>query len=165
MAAWRQDSAKASVDFLDDVVQTQQVLIDSFQAPLGLDLLRLEAADAAASSNIARRSLGEACSRRSTFPCSMMLASTPTPVPRNRSLMSFSQQAVDQVFAFAAAVDATGDVDFGSVNRQPMVGVFEDDRRFGRVHRLAAAGPAAFEDDVGHVLAAEALGAVRPAPT
>ena len=47
----------------------------------------------AASSNIPRRSLAEACNKRSTFPCSIKLyASTPTPVPRKRSLTSLRRQ-------------------------------------------------------------------------
>ena len=47
----------------------------------------------AASSKIPRRSLAEACRSRSTLPCSIRLyASTPTPVPRNRSLTSLRRQ-------------------------------------------------------------------------
>ena len=74
--------------------------------------------------------------------------------------MSFSRArlAVDQVLALAAAIDAAGDVHLGGIDRQPAVGVVEDERRLGRVHRLAAAGAGAVEDHVGHLLAAEALG-------
>jgi hypothetical protein len=74
--------------------------------------------------------------------------------------MSFSRAglAIDQVLPFAAAIDAAGDVHFGGVDRQAAIGIVEDERRFGRVHRLAAAVARALEDDVGHLLAAEALG-------
>src|SRR5205823_2040676 len=41
---------------------------------------------------------------------------------------------------------------------QSLVGIFEDERRLGRIHRLAASGAGAFKDDVGHLLAAETFG-------
>ena len=66
--------------------------------------------------------------------------------------------AVDQVLAFAAAVDAAGDVDLGGVDGQQAGGVVERERDLGGVHRPAAAG--AVEDDVGHLRAAEALDAL-----
>ena len=42
----RADAAQPIADFFDNVGQPQQILIDSFQPPLGLDLLGLEATDA-----------------------------------------------------------------------------------------------------------------------
>ena len=84
------------------------------------------------------------------------------PVPRIRSLDVFQAAggAVDQVFALATAVDAAGDMHLVRIVGEFTAGVVEDDRGFGRAGRLAVVG--AFEDDVGHLLAAQALGALRP---
>ena len=41
--------------------------------------------------------------------------------------------AIDQIFAFAAAIDAASDVDFGRVERNAAVGVVERERGFGGV--------------------------------
>ena len=67
---------------------------------------------------------------------------------------------IDQVLALAAAIHAARHVDFGGIDGQAAFGIVEDDGGFRRVHHLAVALAAALEDDVGHVLAAQALGAL-----
>ena len=67
-------------------------------------------------------------------------------------------RAVHQVFAFAAAVDAAGDADLVIRHVQLVVGVVKGERYFAVIERLALFG--AVEDDVGHALTAQHLGAL-----
>ena len=70
---------------------------------------------------------------------------------------------IDEVFAFAAAIDAAGDLDLGGVVVEDAGAIVEDQRRFGGVR--CTAGTRTAEDDVGHLLAAkgfDALGAEDP---
>src|SRR5690606_23541804 len=66
--------------------------------------------------------------------------------------------AIDEVLAFAAAVDAASDLNLGRIVVEDASAIVEDERRLGRVRRAARAGAA--EDDVGHLLAAEGLDAL-----
>ena len=61
--------------------------------------------------------------------------------------------AIEQILAFAAAIDAARDVHFVRVDRQAAVGVFERERHLAGAQR--AARRAAVENDVRHFLAAE----------
>ena len=83
------------------------------------------------------------------------------PVPASSSRMSRSRQGwrLMQILALAAAIDAAGDVHVAGVDGQLALAVVERERDFGGAER--AAGGAAVEDDVGHLLAAERLGALR----
>jgi hypothetical protein len=108
----------------------------------------------AASSKIARRSLAEACKLDQAIGIDPHAGAA----KHVANVFQPGGLAVDQVFPLAAAKDAAGDVHLGCIDGQPAVGVFEDQRCLGRVHRLAAAGPAPFEDDVRHLLAAQAFG-------
>src|SRR5690606_33702888 len=65
---------------------------------------------------------------------------------------------IDQILAFAATVDATSDVYFAGIDRQQFGRVIKRQRALCRVQRLTAGG--AVEDDVGHLLAAQALDAL-----
>ena len=66
--------------------------------------------------------------------------------------------AVDLVLALAGAVHATGDRHLGVGDRQGAVGVVDRERHLGAAERGAAGG--AGEDDVLHLAAAQALGAL-----
>jgi hypothetical protein len=68
--------------------------------------------------------------------------------------------AVDQVLALARAVDAPGDLHLGGVGGEGLVEVIERHRDLG--HAEAAARRGAVENDVGHLPAAQALGALLP---
>ena len=68
------------------------------------------------------------------------------------------REAIDEILALAAPIDAAGDVDLGGVDRQQLAGVVEGERDFSRVQ--SPPGRRAVEDDVGHLLAAEALDAL-----
>ena len=93
------------------------------------------------------------------MPWAMMhRSSLPAPVPRNRSLMSLSRAdlAVDEVFAFAGAIDAAGDLHFLGVGGELALAVVEGHGDFGQPEAAARSG--AVEDDVGHFAAAQAFG-------
>ena len=66
--------------------------------------------------------------------------------------------AVDQVFAVPVLPDPAPDLHFGRFDRQQPTFVIEGQRRFGESGRLATRG--SVEDDVGHLLASHALGAL-----
>jgi hypothetical protein len=66
--------------------------------------------------------------------------------------------AVDLVLALPGAVHAAGDRHLGVVDRQRAVGVVDGERHLGPAERRAAGG--AGEDDVLHLAAAQALGAL-----
>src|SRR5262249_52399918 len=68
--------------------------------------------------------------------------------------------AVDEVFTLARAVDPPGDLHFGGVGGEGLVEVVERHRDLG--HAEAAARRGAVENDVGHLPAAQALGALLP---
>ena len=74
--------------------------------------------------------------------------------------MSLSRHdlAVDEVFAFAGAIDAAGDLHFLGVGGQLAAAVVEGHGDFGQAEAAARGG--AVEDDVGHFAAAQALGAL-----
>ena len=58
----------------------------------------------------------------------------PAPLPRNRSLMSFepAELAVDEIFAFAGAVDPAGDLHFLGLGGQDAPAVVEGHGDFGQ---------------------------------
>ena len=62
--------------------------------------------------------------------------------------------AVDEIFALAVTVDPPRDLDGVALHRQCAARVVEAERHLGHVEWLAGGGPG--EDDVGHLLAAEA---------
>src|SRR5262249_13522304 len=69
-----------------------------------------------------------------------------------------AQLAVDEVLALAAAVDAAADLDFFARYAEEAPAVVEGHGDLG--HAEAAARRRAVENDVGHLAAAEALGAL-----
>src|SRR5262249_51151636 len=69
-----------------------------------------------------------------------------------------AELVVDEVFAFARAVDAAGDLDLVGLGGESAAAVVEGHGNFGQAE--AAAGRGAVEDDVGHLAAAQALGAL-----
>ena len=59
----------------------------------------------------------------------------PVPAEQIANVAQAAGLAIDQIFAFAAAIDAAGDMHFGRVERQAAVGVVERQRGFGGVLR------------------------------
>src|SRR5262249_50947541 len=132
-----------------------------FQPPLSLNLLGLEAADPGRffkhGPAIFGRRLEELIDL-ALLDQTVGVASHACSAKQVANILQPSRLPIDQVLAFAAAIDGAGDMHLGSVDRQSLVGILKDQRRLGRVHGLAAALTGAFEDYVGHFLAAQAFG-------
>ena len=155
------DAAEPIFNLIDDVGEPQQVLLDVFEPPQGLDLPHLEAADAGGlledHAAVARRRLQQAVDF-ALLDDAVGLRAHAGARQKVADVAEPGGIAIDEVFAFAAAIDAAGDMHLGRVERQQPVGVVESERDFGGVQGPAAAG--AVEDDVGHFAAAEALDAL-----
>ena len=130
------DGNQSAFDFIDDVRESQQILIDPFQSPQGFDLLRFEAADAGRfledHAPLARRSLQQ----------DVDLALLDDSVSLGRGagagekLADVAQPAglpIEQILSFAAPVDSAGNLDLGRVRSKSLVGIVENQARFGRV--------------------------------
>jgi len=156
-------AAQPAFDLFDDVGQPQQVLLDAFQAALSFQLLGLEATDARRFFEDSAAVLGVGLQQAvhlALFDQAVGVHADARATEHVPDIPQAAGLAVDQVFAFAAAVHPPRNVDFGGVHGESALRVVEHDRGFGGVHRLAAAGARALENHIRHFLAAEALGAL-----
>ncbi len=161
LARLQLDAPQPAVDFVDDVGEAEEILLDALQPPQGFDLSRLEAADA-------RRFLEDhaavLCRRLeeyvdlSLFNDAVGLGAQTGAGEEIANVTEAAGLAVDQVLPFATAVHAPRDVHFGRVDGENTGRIIERERDFGGIHRPACAGTV--EDHVGHFLAAEALDAL-----
>ena len=122
------DAAQPAFDLVDDVGQPQQVLLDAFQPPQGLDLAQLEAADAGRLLEdhppVARRRLQQHVDL-ALLDDAVGLGAHARAGEQVADVAEPGRVAVDQILALAAAIDAAGDVDLGRVDRQQVLGVVE----------------------------------------
>src|SRR5262249_30023534 len=138
-----------------------EVLIDPLELAQGLDLLRLEAGDARRfledhpaflrgrlQEHVHAALLDDAVGVGAGAAAEEHLLHVAEP----------AQLAVDEVLALAAAVDAAADLDFFARYAEEAPAVVEGHGALG--HAEAAARRRAVENDVGHLAAAEALGAL-----
>ena len=148
-------------DLFDNVRQPQQVLLDPLQSPQGLDLLGLETADAGRFLEDHAPILGGRLEQDVDLPLLDDAVGLRAQAGARQEVADVAQAArlpVDKVLPLPAAVDAAGDVDFGGVDSQPAAGIIDRQGDLGRVHRPPCAR--AVEDDVGHLLAPQALDAL-----
>src|ERR1019366_4581713 len=160
-------------DFLQDVVDARQILLGAFQFGFGEALPSLELGnsggffdDAAAVLRLGAEDLADA-------PLLDDGVAFGTESGADEQILDVAQAgaaAIDEVFAFAGAIEAAGDGDFGVLGRvaafhglQFVRGVFAIEvgihQRHGDVgHAEGFAVARAGEDDVFHAGAAEALG-------
>ena len=143
------------------VDHAHQVFIRALEAALGLLLARAEAADArrllengaavlaALAQNIVDAALADD---------GIALLANAGIAEQVHDILEAAGGAVHEVFAVAAAVDAAGDAHLVKGGLQLMVGVVKDEGHFAVVEGLSLFG--AVEDDVGHVVAAQHLGAL-----
>ena len=83
---------------------------------------------------------------------------SPRPHEQVFDIFQPSGGSIDEIFGFTTAIDPAADLHFGRVDVQNVARVVEGQSGFGEAGRFAAAG--AVEDDVGHLFAAETLGAL-----
>ncbi len=119
------DAPQAAFDFVDDVGQPQQVLLDPLQPPQGFDLLGLEAADAGRLFEDHAAVAGRGLQQHVDFALLDDAVGFGGQAGAGQQVADVAQPAglaIDQIFALAAAVDAAGDVHFGRVDRQQPLG-------------------------------------------
>src|SRR5207237_10297912 len=135
-----------------------QVLVDALQFAQGLDLLGLESADAGRlledGAALAGRSLQEDVDLALGDDAVGVVAGAGTQ-EQVLDVLEPADLAVDEVFAFAGAIDAAGDLHFLHVGGEVAAGVVEGHGDLGEAEAAPRAG--AGEDDVGHCAAAQAL--------
>jgi hypothetical protein len=130
------------IHLFHNVRQSEQILINAFQSTRGLKALRLKAANASGlfknDPPLARRRLqhhinfallNDAVGFGGDAGAGKQIANVTQP----------TRLAVDQVFAFAASINAPCDVDLWRIDRQQSVRVIEGQRNFGRIQRASAA--------------------------
>ncbi len=155
------DAAEPGLNLVDNVGQPQQVLLDPFQPPQGFDLADLESADAGRLLEnhppIPRRGLQKHV-HLALLDDAVGLGAHARARQQVANIAEPGGVAVDQVLAFAAAIDAAGNVDLGGVDPEQVFGVVERERDFGGIGGPTVAR--AVEDHVGHLPAAKALHAL-----
>ena len=157
-------AAVSAADLFDNVGQTNQVGVHTRQSSLGLDLFCFKATDASRLLEDCPPILGVGLQQPfdlALFNQTVSIGANAGPSEKATDVFEASRLAIDQIFRLAAAVDASTNVDLVCVVFENSVLVFQNDGRLCRVGRTTSAGAAAaLEDDIGHVLAAQALGAL-----
>src|SRR5262249_30051078 len=154
-------AAKWLLDLVEDVLEALQVLIDPLQLAKRLGLLRLEAADARRlledNAPLLRRCLQQHIDA-ALFDDAVGVGTGAAAQKEVLDVLETTGLLVDEVLALAGAVDAAGDLDSLVVGGKAAVRVVEGECDLG--HAEAAAGGRAVENDVAHLAAAQALGAL-----
>src|SRR5579884_84652 len=155
------DAAQLLLHLVEDVAQPLQVLIDALQAADRLRFFGFEAADAGCfledRTALSGRSL-EQYVYAALLDNAVSIGASTTTEKEILDILETADLIVDEVFTFAAAVDAAGDLYFLGVGGQAAAAVVEGHRHLGQAE--AAAHGRAIEDDIGHVAATQALGAL-----
>ena len=159
-------AAQALLDFLDDVVHAQQVLVDLLELALRLLLALLELGDAGGllEDEAALFRVGlEQCGDAALLDHTVRVHANAGVQEKLANVFESGGLVVELVFAGAVAVEAAADADLVDVQieRAGVVvaaGVVEDEGDFGDAGGLAPA--AAVEDHVQHRVAAQAFGAL-----
>ena len=155
------DRVELGLDFVDDVGQPRHILVDALELAFGVEFARLEAADAGRL--LEDQPPGRHVRLQDLFD-PPLLDDAVAGRSRTRSqeeipdVFEAARGAIDQVLRLAAAIDPPADLNFPRLDGKEAGRVVERQRGFRERARLATRS--AVEDDVGHLLAAEALGAL-----
>ena len=129
------DGAELLFYFLNDVLDAGQVLIDPFQLSQRLDLLGLESTDAGGlfedGAAVLVRGLQKNIDLALGDDAQVVVAGTGAE-EEVLDVFEPADLAVDEVFTFAGAVDAAGDLDFRGFRRQLTLAVVERHGDFGQ---------------------------------
>ena len=119
------DAAELLLDLVDDVAKPLQVLIDAFELAQRFGLLGLEAADAGGlledGAPVARRGLQKDVDA-ALLDDAVGVGAGAAAEEQVLDVLEPAGLLIDQVFAFAAAVDPAGDLDFLGVGGQASAG-------------------------------------------
>ena len=157
-------AAKPLVDFLDDVVHAQQILIDLLELALGFLLLDFVFGDARGFFKDQPALFGVGFEQRGDAALLDHAVGIDAHAGIQKQLadvLEARERVVDLIFAGAVAKEPPADGHFIDIEIEHAraifaLGVIEDEHDFRHAGRLAAAG--AVEDDVHHRVAAQALG-------
>ena len=155
------DAAELLLDLVDDVLQPLQVLIDAFELAQRLDLLGLEAADAGRLLEDGAPILGRGLQQHvdpALLDDAVGVGAGAAAEKEVLDVLEPAELVVDEVFALAGAIDAARDLHLVGLGGEDAAAVVERHRHLGQAE--AAARRRAVEDDVGHLAAAQAFGAL-----
>ena len=150
-----------ALQLLKHVQHPHEVLVRALQPSLGLLLARAEAADARRllkDGAAVLAALAEDVVDAALADDGIALLAHAGVAEQVHDVLEAAGGAVHEVLAVAAAVDAAGDADLVKGGAELMVGVVKDEGDLAVVEGLSLLG--AVEDDVGHVVAAQHLGAL-----
>ena len=160
LAGLNSQAANAAAALLQQVGDAREVLVRALELAQRLLLLQLEARDAGRffEDRATRlRVCGQHRVDAALFHHRVAAGSEAGVEQHVAHVLETHFGAVQQVGGFLLEREATRDVDLRATLELPF-GILERDRHFGHAHGLAAFG--ALEDDVGHLGAAQALGAL-----
>src|SRR5579871_3978201 len=155
------DAAQLLFDFVDDIAGPLQVLVDPFQLAEGLDLLGLESADPGCFFEDGTPLPGRGLQEDIDAPLlddAIGIRAGPTAEEELLDVFEPAGLLVDEILAFAVPIDPPSDLHFGILGGEDAAAVIEGHRDFGQAE--AAARGRAVEDYIGHLAAAQALGAL-----
>ena len=155
------DRPQAAIDFVNDVFESQEVLLDTLQLALGFFLARLVAADAGGFLENHPPLLGIRLDQvRNLALLDDRVAADPHAGIAEDFLHILEADGllVEQVLALAGPIEAAGNGDLVVVDGQGAIGVVEGHVDLGQGRRLAR--PGAEENHILHLVAAQAFGAL-----
>src|SRR5262249_25873769 len=155
------DAAELLLHLVEDVLQAQQVGIDALELAQGFGLAGLEAADAGGLLEDGAPLLGGGLQEHidaALLDDAVGVGAGAAAEEEALDVLEAAGLRVDEVLALAAAVDAAGDLDLLGGRGEGAAGVVEGEGDLGQAQ--PAPRGRAVEDDVGHLAAAQALGAL-----
>ena len=150
-----------SFDLAHDVSQAQQILGHAFELALRVDFAGLEAADARGLFEDAPA--GDVCGLQELIDAALLddaVRRTPGSRPEKKIADVFKpgRHSVDEIFRLPRAVDAAANLHFVDVEGKHALPIVEVEQGLGERRRFAVGR--AIEDDVGHLLSAQAFRAL-----
>ena len=155
--------AELPFDFADDIGEPEQILFDAFEPARDFLLFRVEPGDARRLFEHGAPLDTGALQKRFDAPLfdnGVALRAEPRPADEIAEIFETARLPVNEIFGFAASIDAAREVDFVGVEREPALAVVERERNFRGSER--GPGRRAVKDDVGHFVAAEPFRALFP---
>ena len=155
------DAAQAALDLAKDVAEAQEVLLGALELAFGLAALGLVLGDAGGLFEDHAPFLRVGLQEDVDLALLDKAVGIEADAGIHEELADVAQAAglaVEEILRLAAAVQAPADFDLGGVDGQQAAGIIERERGFGKAE--AASRLAAGEDDVGHLAAAQAAGAL-----
>src|SRR5262249_29445583 len=149
-------AAELLFDFLDNVLEPLQILVGAFQLAQRLDFFGLESADAGRFLKDAAAFLGGGLKQHihaTLLDDGISLGPCAAAEKKLLDVFETGWLLIDEIFAFAPAIDPAGDLYFFGFGGKRACSVVERHRDF--CHAEAAARRGTLKNDVGHLAAAQ----------